>query len=186
MAKSTKSAAPPRGLLLLGAIGAVAAVAYAFLSSPPTGAPPQNRPPAAGRDVLATEQPPSGASLQTLIATGNARMDSGQYLVAIRYYTRALELDSGQVDVWVDRGASRHALGDGEGARGDFQRALALHPGHPIAMFNMGVAYMTDGQEDSARAWWNQLLALQPTGIHADRARELLAHLDSLDRVQTP
>jgi len=184
MANSGKSASPPKGLLLLAVVGAVGAVAYAFLGSGPTGPPGKSSAPPSA--VAPIDLPPPGASLDVLVSTGNTRMDSGRYQSAIAYYSRALELDSSQVDVWVDRGACRHAIGQGTEARGDFAHALRLDPKHVIAMFNMGVAYMTDSREDSARVWWKRLLVESPTGLQADRARELLAHLDSLHVADTP
>jgi len=113
-------------------------------------------------------------------------MDAGGYPSAIRYYTRALELDTTLTNVWVDRGACLHAMGNGAGARADFSHAITLDPTHVIAHFNMGVTYMTDGAADSARFWWNRLLLLSQSGVHADRAKALLAHLDSLERAQAP
>ena len=184
MAKRKTKSAPPRALLWLGAVGAAAAIAYAFWSSPP--APVPNAPPAAAVTTPVIDEPPPGAPLDQLIATGNARMDAGAYASAIKYYTRALELDTALVDVWVDRGACLHAMGNEAAARADFDRALTLNPTHVIAHFNMGVAYMTDGAPDSARLWWNRLLLLSPTGLHAERARALLAHLDSLEAVRSP
>ena len=113
-------------------------------------------------------------------------MDAGLYPEAVKYYTRALELDPTLTDIWVDRGACRHGMGDGTGARADFNRALALDSVHVIAHFNIGVTYMTDGASDSARSWWNRQLTLAPSGVHADRARALIARLDSLDGAQAP
>ena len=170
MAKSEKSASSPKGLILLAAVGAVGAVAYAFLGSGPTVSPGKSPAPASAGPAQ-IDLPPPGASLDVLVLTGNTRMDSGRYQSAIAYYSQALELDSSQVDVWVDRGACRHAIGHGTEARSDFAHALSLDPKHVIAMFNMGVAYMTDGREDSARVWWKRLLAESPTGLQADRAR---------------
>jgi Flp pilus assembly protein TadD len=186
MAKRSPKSAPPRGLLVLVALGAVGAIVYAFWTSTPvsgpaadTSAPFASSNPAAPAAVA--DVPPPGASVQQLVSTGNARMDAGAYASAINYYTRALELDTSLVDVWVDRGACRHAMGNEAPARADFRQALSLDPVHVIAHFNMGVAYMTEGAPDSARAWWNRLLLLSPTGLHADRARALIAHLDSLE-----
>jgi len=172
---------------VLVALGAVGAIIYAFWTSTPVSGPAPGKTapfasstPAASGAAIA-DVPPPGASVQQLVATGNSRMDAGAYASAINYYTRALELDTSLVDVWVDRGACRHAMGNEAVARADFRQALDLDPVHIIAHFNMGVAFMTDGAPDSARAWWNRLLLLSPAGLHADRARALIAKLDSLE-----
>jgi tetratricopeptide (TPR) repeat protein len=107
-------------------------------------------------------------------------MDSGRLAEAIVCYSRALELDSTVADVWVDRGACRHGMGDHRGAIDDFRHALTILPLHTIAHFNLGIVYFTAHTPDSARAWWNRLLLISPTGPQADRARALLAQLDSL------
>ena len=105
-------------------------------------------------------------------------MDAGLYPAAIKHYTRALALDSSSADVWIDRGACKHAMGDEAAAITDFRRGLQLEPSHVIAHFNMGVAFLTQNQPDSAKLWWERMLTLAPTGVHSDRAREYLKEID--------
>lgn len=104
-------------------------------------------------------------------------MDAALFPAAIKYYTRALTLDSLSADLWVDRGACRHAMGDEPAAIADFRRGLLIEPSHVIAHFNIGVAFLTQNERDSARVWWERMITLAPTGIHSDRAREYLKEL---------
>ena len=54
---------------------------------------------------------------------------------ALPMYDRRVELLPWRADVWSERGDARAALGDHEGARADFERALTLLQGDgPLAL----------------------------------------------------
>jgi tetratricopeptide (TPR) repeat protein len=102
------------------------------------------------------------ADYESLVSMGNALMDKGRYALAIECYTRALEQNSGAVDVRSDLGTCRHALGQNEQALAEFFRVLALDPAHQIAKFNLGIVYLSLGDTTQTLHWWQKLLDENP------------------------
>ena len=168
----------PPWLIATGVIGLIVAVAYATLSSgrrtieSPTTVPTETT-------SAPVSDPSPDADLSEWTAMGNLRMDENRFIDAIRLYTHVIERDSQAVNVWVDRGGCRHALGDMNGALADFKAALELAPLHEIAHFNMGITYYSGGMPDSAAIWWNKLLLFAPESPAAAKALRLMASSDS-------
>lgn len=168
----------PLWLIATGVIGLIVAVAYATLSSgsrtieAPTTVPAET-------ESAPVSDPSPDADLSEWTAMGNLRMDENRFLDAIRLYTHVIERDSQAVDVWVDRGGCRHALGDMNGALSDFRTALNLAPLHEIAHFNMGITYYSGGMPDSAAIWWKRLLLFAPESPAAAKALRLMASSES-------
>jgi len=112
----------------------------------------------------------------TLVQMGNSFMDQGSYAVAAEIYKRALAAKDAP-DVRVDYGACLNAMGLPLRAIEEFQRARAVDPNHAIACFNLGIVYRSQQQPDSARAYFNRYLEMEPTGRAAETAR---GHLQEL------
>lgn len=51
---------------------------------------------------------------------------------AIKYFSRAIELDPAYVEAWYNRGYSYELSGDVNRARADYNKALELKPGYPL------------------------------------------------------
>jgi len=124
-----KKSKPPIPVWMIGlvAVLAVLAVVYATWEAPPQAPPaPGQQPPASSNQLPAARpaEPGSDATYADWVAAGNQRMDAQMFADAVRFYSRALALDSTDADVWVDRGACRHGLGEDFGAISDFRRAL--------------------------------------------------------------
>lgn len=186
MVKKKSPQSAPVGLLVIGAFLAGAAITYAVVTvfhqqpaTPPSNASVSSPPPAAPVPPPPVATPVPGTGYDQLVNSGHTYMDAGQYQSAVNFYTAALAIDSSDANVWVDRGACKHALGDGEGARQDFRRGLELNPTHTIAHFNMGITYFTEGKDDSAKIWFNRVLVLAPGSDHAKKAAEIIARIDS-------
>jgi Flp pilus assembly protein TadD len=181
-----KKPKPPMPVWMIGVVAvlAVLAVVYATWETPPQAPPGQSqKPPSSPTQPPATQAalPASDATYEEWVAAGDQRMDSRMFADAVTCYSRALALDSSNADVWVDRGACKHGLGEAFGAIEDLRRALEIEPMHQIAHFNLGIVFLTSGAPDSARIWWNRLLLVAPSGREADRARALLAQMDSVE-----
>lgn len=55
-------------------------------------------------------------------------------------YRRALDLDPGHADAWVNLGRLLHEAGDARAAAQHYRKAIELKPDNVIALFNLGVA----------------------------------------------
>ncbi len=108
--------------------------------------------------------------LDAIVRLGNLYYDASRFKDAVEWYGRALDLDSGNVDVRTDRGTSYWNLGLADSAIAEFQKALVLNPTHPQTLYNLGVVYL-NGKNNSqeARKAWEKLLATNPN--YPDRAK---------------
>jgi len=113
----------------------------------------------------------------SLVQLGNQNMDHGELPIAAECYRRALALDSTQVDVRVDYGACLHGMGMGDRAVEEFRKALRASPRHAIAHFNLGIVFLDIQQKDSAKAYFNKYLDIEPDGRAAAEASRLLKEM---------
>jgi tetratricopeptide (TPR) repeat protein len=121
--------------------------------------------------------PETTDSFTTAVNLGNNFMDRGMYDHAIPQYERALDFDSLQPDIMVDLGACYHALGENEEAIFQFDRALAQDSLHAVALFNMGVAQLSNADTTAAKMYWNRFLKVAGEMPQADMVRRQLQEL---------
>lgn len=114
----------------------------------------------------------------TLVQQGNQFMDQGQYAVAAELYRRALDIRH-EPDVRVDYGACLHAMGLPLRAIEEFRSVVDEHPGHGIAIFNLGIVYYDQQRMDSAQHYFRRYLEVDPGGPAAAQARSLLEQIGS-------
>jgi len=115
--------------------------------------------------------------LDANIGLGNLEFDSGQYLKAIDYYSRALEIDPRNADVRVDRAIAYHATGENDTAKKELLRVVQEKPEHKNAWLNLGVVNRELGDRAEAVRAWERYLKLDPEGEHAETIRQELATL---------
>ena len=165
----------PKTFVMLFSAGLVAAFAYALW--PVRRNVPER--PAQPSDAAGVAMLPPDATFEQWVQHSNQFMDQGAFPAAIAGYSEALDLDSMAVDVWVDRGACRHALSDFMGAEHDFRMALSIQSDHVTARFNLGIVFFSSGRLDSARVYWTWVTATAPESGEAVRARKLLVQLEA-------
>jgi tetratricopeptide (TPR) repeat protein len=179
MSDSSKKSNLPRAFAPVLSAGIVAAFAYALWPDSPPPPPPSPAQPAPAGQPVAVALPGADAPFDEWVRAANQLMDHGAFPAAIKGYTEALARDSSVAEVWVDRGACRHALGDYDGAETDFRYAMRLNPEHVTAHFNLGIVFYSSGKSDSARAYWEWVRDKAPNSNEASRAQSLLAQLES-------
>lgn len=88
---------------------------------------------------------------------------SGQGMpdAAEEYFRAALALDRGNAEVWNNLGMVQTRLGDA-GARGSYQRAIALDPSLALAHYNLGTVLDASGAYDDAIEEFTRALTLDP------------------------
>ena len=116
-------------------------------------------------------------SYDSLLSIGHFFYDQANFPMACEAYSRALLLDSTSVDLRTDYGASLHAMGFSSRAMEEFKKVVANDPKHGVALFNIGILFQLQNERDSARAYWEQVVASASGSIVADSARVLLERL---------
>jgi len=183
----TANPSSARDWLIIAAVLIIVTTGYFLWKSPAPAVPPSTSAaasaPAGHQDMGSADMASAMGMLKdlpttydSLVATGNAFMDEGNFPVAAECYRRALAVRDNP-DVRVDFGACLHGMGLGDRAIEEFHRVLYTDNDHPIANFNIGVVYYNENQKDSARVYLQNYLALEPNGRASDAARDLIREL---------
>ena len=85
-------------------------------------------------------------------------MMSGDPARAVTLYEALLARSTGFAE-YSNHGTAKLLTGDVAGARASLERALALEPRNPVAMYNLADAELLAGQAERARALYRQTLA---------------------------
>lgn len=158
--------------LIVAGVMALSLVAYYFASFGPAPASPGSGSPAAA---------PSGGAAQgdRFIQDGNRAYDAGDYDGAIRAYEQALPWRGKDPGVLTDLGTAYFYRTPSDPARAAsyYDRALAIDPSFPNALFNKGVVlFQGQGDATGAIAVWEKLLTVLPAGDPAiGKVKDLLA-----------
>lgn len=80
------------------------------------------------------------------------------------------------VTEFFNAGAKLFEAGDAEGARGNFEKVLAIDPEHPRAHYQLGLCLVSSDAE-GARKHFNKFLELAPEDPEAASAKEMLSYL---------
>lgn len=103
--------------------------------------------------------------------------DGHQPAEAAVIYSRYLESNPENSEVWYDLADSHGRAGDWAAAGRAMQSLLERVPGDGKALFNMGVTEIRLGNTTAARDWLEQAIAVADSAT-ASRARNALAQLD--------
>jgi hypothetical protein len=88
---------------------------------------------------------------EQLIAHGNTAREQNNPELALNYYAQALTQDRNSASAFNNYGNVLREAGDPAGSIPFLQRAVQLAPDHPVAQFNLAVAYLLSG--DYQRGW---------------------------------
>ena len=99
---------------------------------------------------------------------GVAQISAGNYEKAKTYMERAVKEDPKNAKSWVRLGIVRGKLGDSEGRYAAYRRAIQIDPGYAEAHYNLGFAYLLDGDRCAATAEADKL-----AGLDAELSRKL-------------
>jgi tetratricopeptide (TPR) repeat protein len=126
---------------------------------------------AAYRNILAADPKNVTAAIQL----GNLLYDAGRYADAVPYYRQALALDPKNVNVSTDLGTALWYGGNADEALKQYGVSLGINPKHEPTLFNVGVVRL-EGKQDVIGAIdaWQRLIAINPTGEQASKARQRL------------
>ncbi len=163
------------GLVIVGLI-----FVFVFVTSQ-SGPPGQKQTPvssqAAAPQMTEAELARLPKDYDQLVNMGNKYFDQQRFHDAVVVYRKALDMDSSDLDLLTDYGASLNFLGDFEGAKIQLEKVLSKSPNHPVANFNLGVVYVNLGQNEEAKKFWNKYLQLDPTSERAAEVKKFLSEL---------
>jgi tetratricopeptide (TPR) repeat protein len=173
------------GLIAGWVIGTQQAPARAPQTAPPaaTAAPAAPAPPALDEAKVAAfksvaDREPQNAAPR--VQLGNLYFDAERFNDAIAWYSEALKLAPGDVDVSTDLGVSYYQTNQPDKALEQFERSLKLNPSHTKTLFNVGIvkAY---GKQDLAGAEqaWRRVMELSPESPEGQAAKRLSENLKS-------
>ncbi len=123
--------------------------------------------------------------LGAVLQLANVYYDLGRFAEAVPLYRRYLQADPGQAEVRIDYAYALFASGAEEDGIAELRRVLERFPDHPIALFNLGILQAQRGELHAARQSLSELIRLHPTLPIAQRARQALHVLDSLEQSST-
>ncbi len=102
-----------------------------------------------------------------------------------REVKRVLDQDPAYYDVYMDLGGALEANRRNFEAIGIYRRVLALDPGNPAALIGIGLLYMREGDETSARTYLEQGFDGDPFNIRAYNQLQLLDKMDTFASERT-
>jgi len=123
---------------------------------------------------------------ELLISIGNLYYDAQQYMVAVDYYGRALQIKPSDAAVRTDMATAYWYMGNADSAIAEFNRALTYAPNNPNTLFNLGLVKW-QGKHDSAGAIadWKKLLATNPTYEGKAKVEEMLSNVEKQAKTDT-
>jgi len=119
----------------------------------------------------------------SLLQLANVLQDAKFYPKAIDTYGRYLSLKPNNVSARVDRGVSYYELAqvdtlkqaeDLQLAENDFKQALQTDPKHQLALYNMGIVSLMQGNMEGGADWFGKAAAIDPTTEVGKKASMLL------------
>jgi len=110
-------------------------------------------------------------SLRICLQKGGKGLMDKQFKKAVINYSNALKIDSANFEALRNLGVALSALGDQEGAKRSFQKALIINPTDPDLNNNIGAMYSNDGNREKAIEYFEN-------AVRADSNKALhLTHL---------
>jgi len=100
------------------------------------------------------------AETNDLVWLANVLKELDQNEEAVRWFSEVID---SRPDQLVARGLCFEALGDGEAARTDYEKALLLDPDDVVALVNLGTLALTEGDLDEAEQLLRRGVVLDPT-----------------------
>ena len=114
---------------------------------------------------------PGSTALEGVLA--EEALEAADGAKAQRHLNRLWRIEPEAAEGWINRGLGRALVGDWNGARVEFGRAVASDPENAEARFRFGEALLRLGRPEESQAQFERLIELQP---RASVAHELFGN----------
>jgi tetratricopeptide (TPR) repeat protein len=119
--------------------------------------------------------------VQNLLIAGRALMKMGKANEAIEYYSEALKLSPDLVEIYVALGDANVSLNRYEIAEIAYRKALSIESTYFAAHLGLAHSYEAQGRIHEAIRVWDRLIAVEPDGVQAQRARARIRMIVTVD-----
>jgi tetratricopeptide (TPR) repeat protein len=155
--------------------GAAAGQSSAAGSTP--APPPLDESRASAMKTTAQQNPTDAV---TRVELGNMYFDAGRFQDAANWYEQALKIHPKDVNASTDLGIAYYYMNEPDRALAQFDRSLAIDPGHAKTLLNMGIVRAFSKQDlKGAAEVWQKVLVVAPSSGEARAARQALDGLRS-------
>ena len=134
------------------------------------------------RAALAKEATITKGSPSYYYVQGNLAGDRHAWDLAVKHYSKAIDLNPRYAEAYTGRGTAYFELGEYERQLNDYQKASEIAPNNPQITLYLGNAYDDVGRYEDAIAAYKKAIALRPSAAFAIQAL-LLDYLAIGDRV---
>lgn len=93
---------------------------------------------------------------------------------AVDYYRRYLAKNESDPDARVDMAICLFELGKADEAIAEMEKALNYSPNHQLALYNLGIVYLTLGNLEKAKEYFNRCIDVNPSAEVAQKAKRIL------------
>jgi len=108
---------------------------------------------------------------------GQAYQELGKTDSAMADFTTAISIDTTLMSAYLARGVNYAREGKSELALKDLQKATQLNPQEPLGWLNLGQAYLSAGNGDSAGAAWRTFLTMEKGTERAKQVDTMLIEM---------
>ncbi|HTP65354.1 MAG TPA: tetratricopeptide repeat protein [Geobacteraceae bacterium] len=117
-------------------------------------------------------------NLQAWSMLANDYYDTDQPQKAIDAYSRAIELDPNNPNLYTDQGVMYKRISAFDKALANFEKAQKIDPKHLQSLYNMGIIYAEDLKKpEMAIKIWTRYLELDSTSPAAQQVKSMITQL---------
>jgi tetratricopeptide (TPR) repeat protein len=112
--------------------------------------------------------------------SGDIYYGEGDIVRAVKEYRKGLELEPGNTNLLNSLGEAYAQMSKTKKARSFFESIIQSDPKHYMALFNLGVTYLTTGEDEQAIGYFEKALAVSKHTAEANQRDDLLLQLGKL------
>jgi cytochrome c-type biogenesis protein CcmH/NrfG/DNA-directed RNA polymerase subunit RPC12/RpoP len=123
---------------------------------------------------------PNDAAL--ILQLANALHDAKFLPRAIENYKKYLRMKPTDPDARVDMGICYYENGDSQTAIKEMQTALTYNPKHQMALFNLGIVTLNQGNLAESNEWFKKAVGVDPNSQVGQRAQQILTQHSTIQQ----